>query len=120
MRNKVISAEQAARLVKDGDVVAVGSSAGLTCPDFVLAGLGRRYRNESRPRGLTFVAPIAAGDMYGIKGVDHLAQPGLLGTRLCGFCNPCLRHRRLLSERPVLPALAADLGNAGAQRACRL
>ena len=84
MRNKVISAEQAARLVKDGDVVAVGSSAGLTCPDFVLAGLGRRYRNESRPRGLTFVAPIAAGDMYGIKGVDHLAQPGLLACVIAG------------------------------------
>lgn len=84
MRQKVISNTQAARLVKDGDVFAVGSSAGLTCPDFVLKGIGERYAAEKHPRELTFFAPIAAGDMYGIKGVDHLAQPGLIARIIAG------------------------------------
>lgn len=84
MRNKVISTQQAARLIKDGDTLAVGSSAGLTCPDHLLKGIGERYGSEGHPRGLTFVAPIAAGDMYGIKGVDHLAQPGLIATIIAG------------------------------------
>src|SRR5439155_1299631 len=28
--------------------------------------------------------PIAAGDMYGIKGIDHIAKPGLLSRVLAG------------------------------------
>lgn len=84
MRQKIISNIQAAKLVKDNDVLAIGSSAGLTCPDFVLKGIGERYATESHPRGVTIFAPIAAGDMYGIKGVDHLALPGLIKQIIAG------------------------------------
>ena len=34
---KLITAEQAASLIKDGDTVTVSSSSGLACPDAVLA-----------------------------------------------------------------------------------
>ncbi|HRK19879.1 MAG TPA: CoA-transferase [Hyphomicrobiaceae bacterium] len=84
MRNKVVTTEQAARLVKSGDLVVVGSSAGLNCPDAVLRGIGERFRAEGQPRDLTMFCPIAAGDMYGIKGIDHLAQTGLLASIVAG------------------------------------
>ena len=82
--NKVISAEQAAQLVRDGDVVTVSSSSGLGCPDKVLAALGNRFAAEGHPRDLTTLHPIAAGDMYGIRGIDHLARPGMLKKVLAG------------------------------------
>ena len=84
MRQKIISAADAAKLIPDGAVVAVGSSAGLNCPDFVLKAIGKRYGAEQRPQGLTMFLPIAAGDMYGIKGIDHLARPGLIDTIVAG------------------------------------
>lgn len=82
--NKVISAEQAAKLVRDDDVVSVSSSSGLGCPDKVLEALGNRFAAEGHPRGLTTLHPIAAGDMYGIRGIDHLARPGMLKKVLAG------------------------------------
>ena len=82
--NKVISAEQAAQLVRDDDVVTVSSSSGLGCPDKVLAALGERFAAEGHPRDLTTLHPIAAGDMYGIRGIDHLARPGMLKKVLAG------------------------------------
>ncbi len=82
--NKVISAEQASQLVRDGDVVTVSSSSGLGCPDKVLAALGNRFAKEGHPRDLTTLHPIAAGDMYGIRGIDHLALPGMLKAVLAG------------------------------------
>ncbi len=82
--NKVISAEQAALLVRDGDVVTVSSSSGLGCPDKVLAALGNRFAAEGHPSDLTTLHPIAAGDMYGIRGIDHLARPGMLKKILAG------------------------------------
>jgi acyl CoA:acetate/3-ketoacid CoA transferase len=61
--SKVTSFEAAARLIPDGAVVTVSSSSGLGCPDRM---------------------PIAAGDMYGIKGVDHLAKEGLIAKIVAG------------------------------------
>lgn len=82
--SKVMSMADAARLIKDGDVVTVSSSSGLGCPDALLAAIGARFEAEQHPRELTLLHPIAAGDMYGIKGVDHLARPGLISTIIAG------------------------------------
>ncbi len=82
--NKVIPAEAAARLIRDGDVVTVSSSSGLGCPDKVLAAIGARFDAERSPARLTLLHPIAAGDMYGIKGIDHIAKPGLIRRVLAG------------------------------------
>ncbi|MBP0578110.1 acyl CoA:acetate/3-ketoacid CoA transferase [Labrys sp. LIt4] len=81
---KVLSADQAAALIPDGAVVTVSSSSGLGCPDAMLAAIGRRFDATGHPRNLTTLHPIAAGDMWGIKGVDHIAKSGLLARILGG------------------------------------
>ncbi len=78
------TAEQAVALIPDAAVVAVNSSSGLCCPDAVLAALGARFEQTGAPRNLTSVHPIAAGDMFGTKGVDHIAKPGLLAKIIGG------------------------------------
>ncbi|TQK51258.1 propionate CoA-transferase [Streptomyces sp. SLBN-118] len=83
-RTKVISAAEAADLVPEGATVSISSSSGLGCPDAVLRAIGVRFASTGAPSGLTTVHPIAAGDMYGIKGIDHLAQPGLLHRIFAG------------------------------------
>ena len=82
--SKLVTAAAAAALIKDGMIVSVSSSSGLGCPDAVLAAIGERFDAEGSPKNLTTLHPIAAGDMYGIKGIDHLAKPGLLKRTLCG------------------------------------
>lgn len=81
---KVLTADQAADLIPDGAVVTVSSSSGLGCPDAVLAAVGRRFDTSGAPRDITTLHPIAAGDMWGIKGIDHIAKPGLLAKVLAG------------------------------------
>ncbi|MEM1267237.1 MAG: malonate decarboxylase subunit alpha [Pseudomonadota bacterium] len=81
---KVVAAKTAVAAIQDGAVVTVSSSSGLGCPDLVLKALGERFAAEGHPRGLTTLHPIAAGDMYGIKGIDHIAQDGLLSRVLAG------------------------------------
>ena len=81
---RIVSANDAVAQIADGDVVTVSSSSGLGCPDFVLKALGERFDTEGHPRNLTTLHPIAAGDMYGIKGIDHIAKDGLLSRVLAG------------------------------------
>ena len=80
----VLEASVAAGLIPDGAVVTVSSSSGLGCPDAVLAAVGERFARTSSPAGLTTIHPIAAGDMYGIKGIDHLCRPGQLSRVFAG------------------------------------
>ena len=103
--SKVKSAAEAARLVKDGATVAVNSSSGLLCPDEVLKALGERFVAEGAPRGLTTIHPIAAGDMFGTKGVDHIAHKGMIARIIGGSypsgptnAEPPLIWQRILAE----------------------
>ncbi|MBP0483563.1 acyl CoA:acetate/3-ketoacid CoA transferase [Sagittula salina] len=82
--SKVVSAAEAAARIADDAVVTVSSSSALGCPDRVLQAIGERFDAEGRPRNLTTLHPIAAGDMYGVKGVDHIAKDGLLARILGG------------------------------------
>jgi acyl CoA:acetate/3-ketoacid CoA transferase len=84
---KILSFDEAAALIADGDVVSVNSSSGLNCPDRMLRAIGERFVREGHPRNLTSLHPIAAGDMWGIKGIDHIAKPGLL-ARIVGGSYP--------------------------------
>ena len=82
--SKVMSAAEAAALIPDNAMIAVNSSSGLCCPDAVLEAIGQRFEAEGAPRNLTSVHPIAAGDMFGTKGIDHYAKPGLLAKVIGG------------------------------------
>jgi acyl CoA:acetate/3-ketoacid CoA transferase len=76
--SKHITPAEAAALIPDGAVVSVSSSSGLGCPDLMLKAIGERFDATGHPRALTTLHPIAAGDMSGIKGIDHIAKKGLL------------------------------------------
>jgi acyl CoA:acetate/3-ketoacid CoA transferase len=82
--SKLTSAANAAAQIADGAVVTVSSSSALGCPDLVLSAIGQRFDETGHPRNLTTIHPIAAGDMYGVKGVDHIAKDGLLARILGG------------------------------------
>lgn len=81
---KHITPAEAAALIPDGAVVSVSSSSGLGCPDLMLKAIGERFAQAGHPREITTLHPIAAGDMSGIKGVDHIAKKGLLKRILAG------------------------------------
>ena len=81
---KIVSALEAVSHIADNGVVAVNSSSGLCCPDAVLKALGQRFEKHDHPRNLTMLHPIAAGDMFGVGGIDHIAREGLIARTIAG------------------------------------
>lgn len=81
---KIATAAEAVKHIADGATVVVNASSGLNCPDDVLKALGERFRAERHPVGLTMLHPIAAGDMFGIRGIDHIAEDGLIARTIAG------------------------------------
>ena len=95
---KVISASQAAALIRDGDTVAF-SGFGLACVNQeVIAALEERWLAGEGPHGLTIVNSSAVGARGKREGLGKLSYEGLVKRWIGG----------IMSASPALGQLAAD------------
>ena len=76
-RNKIISAEDAARVVIDGDTVATSGFVGIGFPEELAIALERRFLETGSPRGLTLVYAAGQGDGK-TRGLNHFAAQGMV------------------------------------------
>jgi propionate CoA-transferase len=81
---RVVTADEAVRLVHDGDTLLIGGSGGgHAVPEALIAALESRFLEEGRPRGITSLHPVGIGD-EATQGVSRFAHPGLLARIVCG------------------------------------
>ncbi|MBV8184953.1 MAG: 3-oxoacid CoA-transferase [Hyphomicrobiales bacterium] len=75
---KVISADEAAKLVRNGDHVLVsGSGGGHAIPEAVLESIEKRFRESGTPKDLTLVHVVGLGDRA-TKGAARFCHEGML------------------------------------------
>jgi propionate CoA-transferase len=77
MKNKVISADEAIALIRDGDVVCTTGFVQSCIPEALHAALEKRYVETKAPKGLTLIMCAGAGDSKGL-GTGRLHHEGLL------------------------------------------
>ncbi|MEM6383042.1 MAG: CoA-transferase [Pseudomonadota bacterium] len=77
MRRKVVSADDAAALINDGDTLTTSGFVGIGVPDELLAAIARRFDETSHPRDLSLVFAAGQGDGQD-RGLNRLGAPGLL------------------------------------------
>jgi propionate CoA-transferase len=88
---KVITAEEAAALVEDGQTVTVSGLLGNMVPEVVLQALEQRFLETGHPRGLTEIHPW----LYGVDdgtGLNRWAHDGFL--------------KRIIGSTYILPSLS--------------
>ncbi|HEY0202776.1 MAG TPA: acyl CoA:acetate/3-ketoacid CoA transferase, partial [Acetobacteraceae bacterium] len=83
MKNKIVSAAEAAAVIRTGDTVSISGFVGIGTPDELLLGLERRFLDGGEPAGLTLVFAAAPGD-GGERGLNRLAHPGLVKRAVGG------------------------------------
>lgn len=77
---QVINSDEAARLIKDGDHVAVSSFTALSMAEDVFVSLEDRFLKEQHPRNISIYHVSGVGDYKpGGRGLNHLAHEGLIG-----------------------------------------
>jgi len=76
-RGKIVSAEEAVRVIRSGDTVALDGVVGGGAPDELIIALEKRFLESGEPRGLTLMYASGIGDGQD-KGVNRIAQEGLL------------------------------------------
>ncbi len=81
---RVVSGDEAALAVGNGQTLTVCGVVGALCPASVLAAIGRRFEQTGEPRDLTLVFPVAVGDVWDLPGMDHLARDGMTRRMIGG------------------------------------
>jgi propionate CoA-transferase len=92
---RVVSAEEAVRLIPNGATLAIGGTGAVLEPDLVLAALERRFLATGEPRDLVNVNPMCPSDRPGVGGLNVLAHDGML-RRVIGGSFLAKRHPRLI------------------------
>ncbi|MEU0503085.1 acyl CoA:acetate/3-ketoacid CoA transferase [Nocardia sp. NPDC005998] len=82
-RDKVVTAAEAVRLIRDGDSVAIEGFGGQCFPEELTLALEQRFLESGSPRDLGIVFTVAQGDRRG-RGLDRICHPGLLSRAIGG------------------------------------
>jgi propionate CoA-transferase len=85
--SKLVSADEAVRLVRSGACLAVGGAGGVQEPDQLIEALVRRFRAENEPRDLTEFHPIRTGEIDG-RGTSLFGAKGLVRRMIGGSFWP--------------------------------
>jgi propionate CoA-transferase len=99
MTDKVVTAAEAVRLIRDGDSVVIGGFIGQGLPEELTLALEQRFLLTATPRDLALVFTVAAGDRQG-RGLDRLCHEGLIKAAVGGFwgSSPALGKMALANK----------------------
>ncbi|WP_041584621.1 acyl CoA:acetate/3-ketoacid CoA transferase [Syntrophus aciditrophicus] len=101
--SKVISAEKAAELIKDGTTVAWTTSVLSGFAEEMAIAIEKRFLETGAPRDLTITFSSGNGDYpYGdVKGMNHLAHEGLIKKVIGSHIGQSPRLGKLVTENKV-------------------
>jgi propionate CoA-transferase len=100
MQNKIVTADDAIALIRDGDAVCCSGFVGIGTPDELITALARRFTSSGFPRDLTLVFAAAPGDGKD-RGLNRVALPGLVKRAIGGHWSLVPKLARMATDNLI-------------------
>jgi propionate CoA-transferase len=100
-KSKIVSADEAVRVIRDGDTVAIDGFVGIGFPEEIGVAIEHRFLAHRRPRDLTLV--YAAGQGDGLEhGLNHFGHEGLVRKVIGGHWGLVPKLQKLAIENKIV------------------
>src|SRR5258707_4368843 len=96
----IITAAQAAGLIRDADTLIVGGNGGTGAAEAILDALEQRFLGDHEPHGLTLINITGVGAVTE-KGLCHLAHEGLIAPLIGGHFGLQVPFMRLVRDELI-------------------
>ena len=100
-RGKIVSAEEAVRVIRDGDTVATGGFVGTGFAEEIAVKLEEYFLRTGRPRDLTLIYAAGQGDGAN-RGLNHLGHEGLVKRVIGGHWGLAPKLQKLAIENKIM------------------
>lgn len=99
-KNKIVSAEEAVRIIRNNDTIAFGGFACIGFAEEIGVELERFFLKTGNPKDLTLMFAAGQGDGKS-KGLNHLAYPGLIKRIIGGHWGLAPKLQKLAMSNEV-------------------
>ena len=100
-RGKIVSAEEAVRVIRDGDTVATGGFVGTGFAEEIAVKLEERFLKTDKPKDLTLIYAAGQGD-GGERGLNHLGHENLVRRVIGGHWGLAPKLQKLAFEDKIM------------------
>ncbi|MDR1946085.1 MAG: hypothetical protein LBQ51_02825 [Desulfovibrio sp.] len=97
---QIITGKQAADLIKNGSMVAVGGFVGFSVPEEILTAMEEKYLASGTPNNLHVVWCAGIGDRAD-RGMNHFGHAGMVAKIYAGHLGLAPKLGRLVAEEKV-------------------
>lgn len=100
LKSKLITADEAAKLVRDGDNIVIGGFVGSGHPEALTSSLEARFLAESHPKDLNLYFVAGQGDAK-TRGLNHFGNRGMVKKAVGGHWGLAPRLGRLAMDGDI-------------------
>jgi len=99
-KGKVVTAEEAIRIIRDNDTIATGGFVGTGFPEEIAIELEAYFLEHGKPRNLTLVYAAGQGDGK-TRGLNHLGHAGLVRRVIGGHWGLVPKLQKLAFDNKI-------------------
>jgi propionate CoA-transferase len=98
--SKVITAQQAAKLIEDGVTIGASTQGLSGWAEEIAIAIEERFKQTAHPRNITLIHSCTCGD-YKKRGTTHLGHEGLVKRLICGHTFTSPNMLKLIEQEKI-------------------
>lgn len=95
---KLMTPDEAAGLIKDGDVICLNSFVGIENPVELHEAIYRKYKETGSPKNLTMVSSAGFGEWDENRNAEGYIRDGAVSKLICGHFGAMLSTKKLVLQ----------------------